>query len=63
MSNRATFTGLAIILALGACAKPAPAPEPIQPQPIYNKYGKAIGCEGGGALVTGADGTVSCQAA
>ncbi|PKP72806.1 MAG: hypothetical protein CVT84_16825 [Alphaproteobacteria bacterium HGW-Alphaproteobacteria-6] len=61
MSHRATLAGLGFILVLGACARPEPAPAPIQPQPIYNKVGQAIGCEGGAALVTGADGSVRCQ--
>ncbi len=36
--------GLCCVAALAACQK---APEPIKPQPIFNKYGDVVGCEGG----------------
>lgn len=36
-----------IILATGLVACSQPEPEPIMPQPIYDKHGDVIGCEGG----------------
>lgn len=45
------FFRIAAVVGIGvslvACSRPAPPPEPIQPQPIYNKYGEVVGCEGG----------------
>jgi len=38
------IAGLGFIAVLAACQ---PKPEPIKPQPIYNKYGDVVGCEGG----------------
>lgn len=36
----------ACTIALGACSQQS-EPVPIQPQPIYDKYGDVVGCEGG----------------
>ncbi len=44
MQSIRTFAGLGFVVVLAACQ---PKPEPIKPQPIYDKYGSVVGCEGG----------------
>lgn len=44
MLQKPLAVGLCLVAMLAACQK---APEPITPQPIYDKYGGVIGCEGG----------------
>ncbi len=42
------FTALGAVSMVAACAQTAPEPEPIQAEPIYNKYGEPTGqCTGG----------------
>ena len=52
-STLKVFGGLSVLAFVAACA--APAPEPIQQQVVYGKYGDVIGCEGP------AGGVVPCQ--
>lgn len=49
MFNSKIATGLcfSLVVVLGACAQ-QPEPLRITPQPIYNKHGDVVGCEGGG---------------
>ena len=54
-SHFRVFTGITFAVVLGACARPAPEPVPIAPQPIYNKYGDVVGCEEGGTYTPGAN--------
>lgn len=38
------------LLTLAACAQPEPVPEPIAPEPVYDKWGNGVsagGCTGG----------------
>lgn len=53
-------SGLLAIVALSACT--APAPEPIRPEPVYNKYGRAVGasCPSGTTVATGSNGEDIC---
>jgi len=39
---------LPALLFIAACAQPEPVPEPIYPQPVYDKWGNDIGAGGGG---------------
>ena len=39
-----------IAFILAGCAQQQQQPVTVAPQPIYNKFGEAIGCEGGGEL-------------
>ncbi len=42
------FTALGVVSMVAACAQTAPQPEPIQAEPIFNKYGEPTGqCTGG----------------
>ncbi|MFV2033887.1 MAG: hypothetical protein ACC631_02025 [Halocynthiibacter sp.] len=43
-----SFGGLGFVALLAACAQAVVPPAPIQPEPIYNKFGNAVGCEGDG---------------
>jgi len=40
-----------LVIVLGACAQQVEPPR-ITPQPIYNKHGDVVGCEGGGQYDT-----------
>jgi len=42
---------IGFVAILGACAQPEP--EPIAPEPIYNKYGEATGCRSADGQITG----------
>lgn len=43
----------ALMLPIFAACSPAPAPEPITPEPIFDKFGGVIGCTDGGVLADG----------
>lgn len=49
MSFFKLFPAMPILMIVTACAQPEPAPEPIAPEPVYNKYGNESGggCTGG----------------
>ncbi|MEM6610597.1 MAG: hypothetical protein AAF689_18715 [Pseudomonadota bacterium] len=55
MANSKTICAALVLPILAACA-PAPTPQPILPEPIFNKFGGVIGCTDGGVLADGSAG-------
>ena len=51
-----TVLPASLLLALAACAQPAPEPAPVMPEPVYDKYGNDR--DGGGC--TGQAGAAPC---
>ncbi len=58
MSLFKSLSTISILVIVSACAQPEPVPEPIAPEPVYDKYGN----EGGGGCTGGqtAGGSSNC---